>query len=252
MNPKKNLAADTTAGAKSILLIDDHPVVRAGIKQTLEQSGFRVCGELESATGAISVVKELHPDLVLLDISLGQGHGINLIEQLRELFPQLPVLVLSMHDEATYAPRAIRAGAHGYVSKQERPERLLAALHQVLAGGVYISDAVAKRMLQTLTVTQGEPLSLPAEILSERELQIFEMLGRGFGSREIAGCLQVSFKTVNSHREHIKAKLHIKSGQELVRQAIQWTQLESAAGDNSQDRAAAADKPKLPSEGSSQ
>ncbi len=207
--------------------MDDHPVVRAGVKNTLEHGGFAVCGELDSPDGVLNAIKELTPDLVLLDISLGQVHGVELIKQLCDLFPDLPILVLSMHDEATYAPRAIRAGAHGYVSKQEKPDKLLAAIHLVLGGGVYISDSVAKRMLQTLTVTQGEPLSLPSEILSDRELEIFELLGRGFGSREIANALKVSFKTVNSHREHIKAKLHIKSGQELVRQAIQWTQLEN-------------------------
>jgi len=217
------------ADKKRILLIDDHPVVRAGIKHTLEAAGdFIICGELERPEEAVACIRSRSPDLVLLDISLGAVHGVELIKQLGTTFPDLPVLVLSMHDESVYAPRALRAGARGYIAKQEAPARLVAAVRQVLSGGIAVSEPVSRKMLQLLSGTPGTQLSLPSEILSDRELEVFELLGRGYGSREIADSLGLSFKTVNSHRENVKAKLHIKSGQELVRQAIQWTQLEHA------------------------
>jgi DNA-binding NarL/FixJ family response regulator len=223
---------------KRILLVDDHPILRQGLANVLNlQPNLAVCGEADDPAGAIAEAERLRPDLAIVDLSLRTGDGIELIKDFRLRFPRLLTLVLSMHDETLYAERALRAGARGYVMKQERPDRLLLAINRVLLGQIYVSDQVADHAVQKMA--GGSASDAPTlktvgayvETLTDRELQIFRLIGRGLGTRLIAENLHLSRKTVETHREHIKAKLSLKDGSELIQRAIQWTHnADGAAG----------------------
>ncbi|KPK86005.1 MAG: LuxR family transcriptional regulator [Phycisphaerae bacterium SM23_33] len=213
------------ADRKKVLIVDDHPVIRYGITQTVEQEpDMLVCGQAEDVQGALEAVERLEPDVAVVDISLKHSSGIELIKQLRQRRPGLPVLVLSMHDESLYAERALRAGARGYVTKAEPPERIVEGIRQILQGGVYVSDALGRRMLRVMV--GGKPGSevFLVDRLSDREFEIFELIGQGLPTREIAQRLQLSIKTVETHRERIKDKLKLDSAADLLKYAIRWGQ----------------------------
>ena len=205
-----------------ILLVDDHPIARQGVRQMIEHAGdLQVCGEAADADTAMDAVARLHPDLAVVDLSLQGKPGIELIKDLKVRYPDIRILVLSMHDEKMYAERVLRAGARGYIMKQEATEKILIAIRRILAGDIYVSDAISGRLLQQLAAGGNKPLKSSLDLLSDRELEIFQLLGRGKSVREIAGMLHLSSKTVEAHREHIKEKLQLNSSTELLRLAVQ-------------------------------
>ena len=212
-----------------LLIVDDHPLMRKGLALTLSaESDLDVVGQAADAEEALSVMDKLKPDLVLIDISLPGMSGIELLKHLLALNPDLLTLVVSRHDEALYAERAVRAGAKGYVMKLEAGNEIVQAVRHVLRGGIYMSDELKDRLLFGAAVGRKAPMQSPLEVLSDRELEVFEMTGRGLPTREIAERLHLSVKTVESYRARIKQKLNIETGTELLQQAVQWVEGEGA------------------------
>jgi DNA-binding NarL/FixJ family response regulator len=210
-----------------VAVVDDHPLLRQGIGAIINADRrFQVCVEIEDAKRVIEQVGKAKPDVLILDITLKNANGIEVLKDVRVQFPQLPVLMLSMHDENLYAPRTLRAGARGYLNKSEAADKLLEALTKILKGEIYLSEKMAAQMLQQ--VATGRPASSsPLEILSDRELQVLQLIGDGFGTRDIAGKLGVSIKTIETHRAHLKEKLKFNTSTELIRYAVQWATKES-------------------------
>ena len=209
---------------KQVFLVDDHPLVRQALSQLINQSGdMAVCGEAEGAPEALRSIAALKPDVAVVDLTLKEGSGLDLVKDLKLRHPDLPVLVLSMHDESTYAERLLRSGARGYVMKDQASDRVVAALRCVLGGEVYLSEKMSARMLHKLVGGAAASLS-PVDLLSDRELQVFELIGQGTGTRNIAEKLHLSVKTVETYREHIKLKLKLDNATDLLQHAIQWTQ----------------------------
>jgi DNA-binding NarL/FixJ family response regulator len=208
--------------AKSrIFIVDDHPIVRQGLMQLINnESDLVVCGQGEDAYQALKTIRQLKPDLTLLDISLKDTGGIELLKELRVQDPTLQVLILSMHDESLYAERALRAGARGYIMKQEAAQTLLLAVRKVLKGEVYVSEKMSAVLLQRMVGNRKPDGTLPMDRLTDREMEIFRMIGAGMTVKEIAERLFLSAKTIEAHREHIKGKLNLKSSAELLRFAI--------------------------------
>jgi DNA-binding NarL/FixJ family response regulator len=212
-----------------ILIVDDHPLMRKGLALTLSsESDLDVVGQAADAEEALSVIDKLEPDLVLIDISLPGMSGLELLKHLIALNPDLLALMVSRHDEALYAERAIRAGAKGYVMKLEAGDDIVQAVRHVLRGGIFMSEELKDRLLFGAAVGRKAPLQSPLEVLSDRELEVFEMTGRGLPTREIAERLHLSVKTVESYRARIKQKLNIETGTELLQQAVQWVEGEGA------------------------
>jgi DNA-binding NarL/FixJ family response regulator len=213
-----------TVGAKHrVFVVDDHPIVRQGLALLIDQEpDLEVCGEAEEAETALAAISAARPDVLLLDISLPGPDGIDLLKAIRAIDTALPVLVLSMHDESVYAERALRAGANGYIMKQEATENVLVALRRILRREVYVSDRIATSMLRQLASGGGKPAQAPIERLSDRELEVFRLIGEGHGTRQIADELHLSVKTVESYQAHIKEKLSLQSSRELVQRAIEW------------------------------
>ena len=209
-----------------IFLVDDHPVTREGFARLINlEPDLEVCGAAGTASGALSEIEAQRPDLVIVDISLAGGPGgLELIKDLAARNIRLRMLALSTHDETLYAERALRAGAKGYVMKQELTERIMQAIRSILNGELYLSKAMKERMLRRLTDSGSQPLASEIEQLSDRELEVFRMLGQGLGTRQIASNLHLSISTVETHRTHIKEKLHIPRAPELVRRAVEWVQ----------------------------
>ena len=207
-----------------VLIVDDHPVVRLGLAEVINrEADLTVCGEAADVTEAMRKMEASHPDVVIIDISLEGESGIELIEHIRARWPSVKMLVSSAHDERVFAGRVLRAGAMGYLSKREALTKIVEALRQVLRGEVYLSPQMATVLLQR--VATGKSLDLdPIEALSNRELQVFEMIGQGLTTLEIARKLQVSPKTVESHREGVKMKLNLRNSAQLTRRAFQWVQ----------------------------
>jgi DNA-binding NarL/FixJ family response regulator len=208
---------------KKILVVDDHPLLRQGLAMLInQQQDMQVCAEAEDAHAALLSIAQKNPDIIILDISLKGPDGIDLLKSIRTTHPNLPVLILSMHDEAIYAERALRARANGYIMKQEATEKVLVAVRRILNGDVYLSDAMSSRMLQQYI--DGAPSLLQSRIaaLSDRELEVFRRIGEGRGTREIAEELHLSVKTVETYQAHIKEKLALRTGRELIQHAIQW------------------------------
>jgi DNA-binding NarL/FixJ family response regulator len=207
-----------------VLIVDDHPVVRLGLAEMINrETDLTVCGEAAEVTEAMRKMEASHPDVVIIDISLEGESGIELIEHIRARWPSVKMLVSSAHDERVFAGRVLRAGAMGYLSKREALTKIVEALRQVLRGEVYLSPQMATVLLQR--VATGKSLDLdPIEALSNRELQVFEMIGQGLTTQEIARKLQVSPKTVESHREGVKMKLNLRNSAQLTRRAFQWVQ----------------------------
>jgi DNA-binding NarL/FixJ family response regulator len=207
-----------------ILIVDDHPIVRFGIGQMIaSEPTLVVAAEAESAEAARELVRATAFDLAIVDLSLGAGSGLELVRELSQAAPPLPVLVLSMHDEALFAERALRAGARGYIMKREAITGLVGAIREVLAGRIYLSG----RMSQSFLEAVGRPAPVPGDRiggLSDRELEVLEMIGRGLSTTAIAGQLHLSIKTVETHRANIKTKLALKDGLDLVRYAVTWVE----------------------------
>ena len=213
---------------KQVYLVDDHPIVRQGLIKLIEQEeGLEVCGESGTVSEALEALKELGPDVVLVDISLEKSNGLELIKLVDDLGMQIPMLVLSMHDETLYAEHALRAGASGYVMKQAAAGTLIQAIEKVLSGEIYVSKSMSSQMLKMAFRSSGEDTRTGTETLSMRELEVFELIGRGNSTREIAEQLHLSVKTIETYRAHIKDKLHLRNGTELMQRAIHWVETES-------------------------
>jgi DNA-binding NarL/FixJ family response regulator len=210
-------------GKAKVLVVDDHPIVRKGLTQLLNQEAdLAVCAEAEDAPGALAAIEDAKPDVALIDIALPETDGIELIKRIKENYPGLPVLALSMHPESLYAARVLRAGGQGYIMKQEAPEKVVLALRKVLHGEIYLSDAMTTRLLRTMARAPASAQASALDALSDRELQVFRLIGQGHATRRVAEMLHISVKTIESYRENIKEKLGLKDGAELVHHAIQW------------------------------
>jgi len=211
-----------------ILLVDDHAVVRFGIAQLINrQSDFTVCGEEEDASRALTAIATLKPDLVIADISLKDSSGLELMRNIKAQYPRLPVLVVSAHDETVYAEVAFRAGALGYLMKEEALDKIVTAIRRVLSGAIYVSDTLAARMLQQQIRGQSNVHESPVKSLSDRELEVFQLIGQWKKTREIAEELHLSVKTIEYYREQIKRKLGLESAAELTQHATAWVQRET-------------------------
>lgn len=214
----------TSAAPTRILVVDDHPIVRLGIRQMVSaEHDLQICAEADSAQRALAAVHDVRPQLAIVDLSLAMSTGLELIRDLRASSPDVLVLVLSMHDEALYADRALRAGARGYIMKREAITGLVGAIRTVLAGRIYVSEAMTQMILERLgheDARTEDPLSQ----LSDRELQVFELIGRGLSTSAIAEQLGVSIKTIETYRSNIKAKLNLKDAADLIRHAATWAE----------------------------
>jgi DNA-binding NarL/FixJ family response regulator len=215
----------------SIFIVDDHPLVRQGLAQVINaEADMMVCGEAEDAPKALHLVNAKNPDLVIVDISLRGNNGLELIKNIKALKHNLPILVFSMHDETVYAQRALRAGARAYVMKQESADKIVTAIRRIMSGDIYVSNRVADQVLHQLVNGSGDPGGSPVDRLSDRELEVIQLIGRGLSTREIASSLNLSVKTIESHRAHIKEKLNLRNATELVQFSVQWVEQENARG----------------------
>ena len=213
---------------KRLLIVDDHPIVRQGITRLINyEEELMVCGEAGNAKEALETVKREKPDMVIVDISLKGRSGLELIKDLRMRHKDLPVLVVSMHDESLYAERVLRAGAKGYIMKQEPPEKVLNAIRQVLSGKIFVSEKMREKILQRYVLGSSQKNVSTVECLSDRELEVFRLIGKGMGTRQIAKELDLSIKTVETYREHIKEKLNLENSSKLLQYAIDWVQNEN-------------------------
>jgi DNA-binding NarL/FixJ family response regulator len=207
-----------------ILIVDDHPIVRESLKRLIQTNmDLTVCGEAEDREQALGLVGTTKPHLIIADLSLKHSHGTELIRDLREHHPKVLVLVLSMHDELLYAERAVRSGAHGYITKQESPVKILAAIRKVLGGEIYWSERAAARVASKIAGQTDPTNNFYEEILTRREMQVFELIGIGKSARQIAVSLHVGNSTVETYRARIKEKLNLKSSAELLQHAIRWS-----------------------------
>ncbi len=219
------MATPKTQAAKKtrIFLVDDHPIVRRGLQFMLSvEPHMTVCGEAESAREALEKIPAAQPDAVILDLTLKASSGLDLIKDLRRVCPKAKLLVFSMHDELYFAERVLRNGAHGYITKEEGTEKAVEALRLILQGKKYVSPTVASRLLDTLGAPGSDSAGPSIERLSDRELEVLQMIGSGLGTRAIAEKLHLSVKTIESYREHIKAKLGLTSATELTSYAFNW------------------------------
>lgn len=208
----------------NVVIVDDHPVVRQGLAQLLMQEpDLHVCGEAEDESTAVRLVAETKPQLVIVDLSLKSGDGIDLIKALRFAHPGLPILVLSMHDEIHYVERALRAGALGYLTKQEASTKVLAAVRHVLQGEIFLSDRVSPSLLKRLLSGDSHEREPVVGRLSEREMQVFRLIGDGLSTQEIADRLSLGAKTIETYQANIKGKLELRDSRKLVQFAIRWT-----------------------------
>jgi DNA-binding NarL/FixJ family response regulator len=221
---------ESAPARKRVFLVDDHPIVRERLAELIgQESDLEVCGEAEDAVSALKAIQAQPPDIAIVDITLKDTYGIELIKNLKDRCPNLPVLVLSMHDESLFGERAIRAGAKGYLNKQEATKKVVSAIRTVLGGGMFVSDKMTATILHRMSGGQKVEGGAPTDMLTDRELEVFQLLGQGLGVRQIAENLFVSVKTVEAHREHIKQKMSFASSRELLRYAIQYTLKEGQA-----------------------
>ena len=206
-----------------VFLVDDHSIVREGLIRMIEKSGaFSVCGEAGDAAAAIEQIPKAKPDIAVIDLGLKGMNGLELIKTLRQKVPDLPVLVMSMYDEAVYAERVLRAGARGYIMKQESIDRVIQAMERILAGKVYLSEKMAESMIDVVFQGRTPGGRSPVEALSDRELEVFKLLGKGHKNSQIAEELNLSIKTVESYREQIKQKLNLHGASDLIPFAVEW------------------------------
>lgn len=206
-----------------IFIVDDHPIVRRGLAQLINQEGdLVICGEADNAEAALEALKKVKPDLAIVDISLRGIDGFELTKLIRARFDNIPVLIVSMHDESLFAERALRVGAGGYIMKQEAIEKMMEAIRKVLRGELYVSERVSANIVKRFVDGKAEGVSSPEELLSDREMEVFQLIGQGFGTRQIADQLHVSVKTVETYRANIKEKLNLKNAAELMKHAVHW------------------------------
>jgi DNA-binding NarL/FixJ family response regulator len=214
-----------------VLVVDDHPIVRQGLVKIIEQEpDLEVCCEAEDVRGALDSVARSKPDMAIVDISLKQSSGLELIKLLKARLPRLPVLALSMHDENLFAVRVLKAGAAGYVMKREASEILLTAIRRVLGGDIHVSERVASEIVRGFTGGRSREAASSVELLSDRELEVFQLIGEGIATSQVAQALHLSVKTIETHRQHIKEKLGLKNATELVCHAVNWVQGAGAYG----------------------
>jgi DNA-binding NarL/FixJ family response regulator len=222
--------AENHPAKKRIMVVDDHPIVRQGLALLINREpDLVVCGEAQEAMGAMHVLSSSRPDVLIVDISLSGPDGIDLLKNIRTTHPTLPVLILSMHDESVYAERALRAGANGYIMKQEATENVLVAVRRILSGEIYVSARIANQMLRHYITGSGTLRDSSIADLSDRELEVFRLIGEGHGTRQIAEKLHLSVKTVESYQAHIKEKRSLRSSRELMQRAIQWNMNEKSS-----------------------
>ncbi len=215
--------AGSATRRRRIMIVDDHPIVRQGLRRLMEsEPDLEVCGEAETAREAKSMIRELRPDGVIVDVSLAQGDGLELVKDARAHYPSLPLLVLSMHDEVIYAERMLSAGANGYIMKQAASDQFLVALRRVLEGGIYVSEVVGNSMIEKFAAGGAYTSANPVDSLSNRELQVLHMIGKGLSTRQTAEALNLSIKTVESHRQRIKRKLSLRTAAQLMQYAVNW------------------------------
>lgn len=209
---------------KRVLIVDDHPIMRQGLAQLINhEPDLQVVGEASDAAAGLTAVIELKPDLVIIDISLPGKNGLELIKDIRACTKQSALLVHSMHDESLYVERVLRAGGQGYIMKQEGGKKMMEAIHRILSGEIYVSPAMSGKILEIFSGRRAVSTD-PVEALSDRQFEIFQMIGHGKGTRIISEDLKVSIKTVDAHRANIKDKLMLKTGNELVRYAVRWVE----------------------------
>jgi DNA-binding NarL/FixJ family response regulator len=220
---KRNGSTDKGLSKAKIYIVDDHPIMVQGLRELIDaERDLVVIGSTDDWHVALEDIGRLGPDLMILDVTLREINGIEVLKNIRIHAPSLKVLMLSMHDEALYAMRSLKAGAQGYIMKQEAVEKVLVAIRQVLTGEVYLSESMSRRTMFQLLGRNGTRTGSPLEDLSDRELEIFTLIGQGCTTRQIADKLHLSIKTVETHRAHIKEKLNLKNSTELVQQAIHW------------------------------
>jgi len=224
MSPDSTAARDTRAAQKRVLLVDDHPVFRRGMSALIaETNEFVIVGEADTAGHALDAVRQLDPDIVILDIAMPGTNGIELLKLVLAERPKMTVLVLSLHDESVYALRALRAGAKGYVMKGDAVNDVITALRKVATGEIYVSSRFSERLIFKAIHSSTSDLASPVDKLSDRELEVLQLFGKGHSTREIAEALHLSVKTIETHRMHIKGKLGFKDAGEMVRFASEWT-----------------------------
>lgn len=226
---KKSPAKSTPVSQKKILVVDDHPMTRAGVVYLLsKQEDMIVCGEAGNPSEALAEISRSLPDLLLTDMTMPGRSGVEFVKDVHALHPDLPILVVSMHDEVIYAERALRAGTRGYIMKEAGGEKLLAAVRRVLSGQIYLSEAMAAKIFDNLSGKKPRGSSSPIEKLSDREFEVFQLIGRGKSTRDIAKQFHLSPKTVDVHRGHIKEKLELKDATSLIRYAVRWVESQGA------------------------
>ncbi len=224
---RRKAQSETGGNKTQILIVDDHPIVRQGLAQLINhEEDLSVCGQAEDAPAALKIIKQLGPDLVVVDISLKETSGMELIKDIKTQYPDLPVLALSMHDESLFAERALRAGAKGYIMKAEATENVVTAIRKVLNDELYLSDRMQNKMVRKLVGEKPGPGASAIDSLSDRELEVFLLIGQGYGTRQIAEKLYLSAKTIETYRAHLKDKLDLANSTELLQYAIQWVKSE--------------------------
>jgi len=224
-----NGTAPATSKRFGVFIVEDHPITQAGLVALINrESDLFVCGCADSAPAALTQITKLKPSIVISDFTLKASNGIELMKNVVALCPDVPILVMSMHDESLFAERAMRAGARGYIMKREAADKILPAIRTILGGDIYLSEQMQRKLLNGVFHSRKtEPGTFPLETLSDRELEVFQLIGNGFTTREIAQRLNLSPKTIDSYREHLKLKLSLENGTELLRRAICWTRFEN-------------------------
>jgi len=208
-----------------VMIVDDHPIMRHGLVQLIDaQPELEVCSLAGTAAEALAAISAAQPELALVDISLPDRNGLELLKDIHAQYPKVKVLIVSMHDESLYAERALRAGARGYIMKEEAANKLIEAIRTVLDGHIYVSGEMSARIIEMISGNSGDPQAAPLSRLSDRELEVFEEIGRGKATREMAEMMGISARTIDAHRAHIKKKLGLKDGSELVRYAVRWVE----------------------------
>jgi DNA-binding NarL/FixJ family response regulator len=215
-----------TEGKKTrIIIVDDHPIFRQGLTELINrQQDLRVCGEAEDSPEAMRAIRKQKPDMVVTDISLKTTNGLELIKDIRVQYPNIPIVAISMHEESYYAERALRAGAKGYITKQQAPKEVVVAIREILSGRPYVSSEMTTKMLANLIDDKRECETSPIDCLSDREMEVFRLIGKGLGVSQIADKLALSVKTIETFRLHIREKLDLADASELRQYAIQWSQ----------------------------
>jgi DNA-binding NarL/FixJ family response regulator len=225
LKAKSKTTCRRSAEKTRVAIVDDHPIVRQGLAELVNcQDDMVHCGDAADYAEALDMVARTAPDVAIVDISLRDSNGIDLIRELHSRHPALTVLVLSMHDESFYFERVLKAGARGYITKDEASETVISAIRKVLEGQMYVSQQMASKVFSKLATGKSDRPAKPEDKLSDRELQVFELIGNGLPTREIAERLNVAVKTVESHRENIKRKLDISNAAELLQRAVRWMQ----------------------------